>query len=85
MKTSNHPEYTLRLRVPADATDQDGTRRLRAALKRLLRSYGLRCIAVEPAIPLSNAPAPVSVRPFPGAGDGQPNPPKGPWKNGPLP
>ena len=46
----NHPEYTIRLRCQHDPTDPDGIRRLRAALKRLLRGYGLRCIAVEPVV-----------------------------------
>ena len=45
----DHPEFHLRLRCPADPTDPGGYRRLRAALKRLLRSYGLRALEVRAA------------------------------------
>ena len=47
----NHPEYTIRLRCQHDPTDPDGIRRLRAALKRLLRGYGLRCLECRPTVP----------------------------------
>ncbi len=45
------PEYIVKLRCPVDVSDQDGTRRLRAALKRLSRSYGLRAVEVRPVAP----------------------------------
>jgi hypothetical protein len=34
----------------------DATRALRAALKRLLRDFGLRCVEVRPTIPPKPAP-----------------------------
>lgn len=42
------PEFVLRLAAKPDVSDQDGTRRLRGALKRLLRGYGLRCVECRP-------------------------------------
>ena len=44
----DHPEFILKLRAPADPTDRDGIRRLRAALKRLWRSYSLKALEVRP-------------------------------------
>ena len=47
---SKHPEYQITLRVlPRDEGDE--FRRLRAALKCLLRSFNLRCTRIVPAIP----------------------------------
>lgn len=43
----DRPIYVLHLRPEPQADDPDGTRRLRAALKRLLRSYGLRCVRFD--------------------------------------
>jgi hypothetical protein len=54
----NHPEFVLRLRAPVDPTDPDGTRRLRAALKRMLRSYGLRALEVRRADAKAGSPTP---------------------------
>lgn len=48
MSRTDTPEFHLRLRCPADPTDQDGTRRLRSALKRLWRGYSLRCVECRP-------------------------------------
>ena len=45
------PEFALRLRCPADPSDPEGIRRLRAALKRLWRSYGLRALECRPVAP----------------------------------
>ncbi len=54
-----HPaEFLLRLRATADPSDQDGTRRLRAALKRLLRGYGLRAVEVQRVAGVEALPAP---------------------------
>jgi len=39
--------YKLILRPLPDRTDPAGVRRLRRALKRLLRGYGLRCVEVQ--------------------------------------
>lgn len=47
MKTPK-PRYTLTLRPLPDKSDPAGVRRLRAALKALLRSYRLRCERCEP-------------------------------------
>jgi hypothetical protein len=41
------PTYRLVLRPLPDPSDADGIRRLRMALKALLRSYRLRCCAIE--------------------------------------
>lgn len=47
---ASRPEFILRLRAERiDQTDRDGVRRLRAALKTLLRSFGLRALSVLPA------------------------------------
>ena len=46
---TDHPEFLVKLRAPIDATDQAGTRRLRAALKRLWRGYGLRAVEIRRA------------------------------------
>jgi len=40
--------FVLTLRPVPDATDPDGIRRLRRALKCLLRSFGLRCVRLAP-------------------------------------
>lgn len=40
--------YQLTLEAKPQVDDPDGARRIRMALKRLLRSFGLRCIRVEP-------------------------------------
>ncbi len=42
------PRYQLLIEVQHQADDPDGVRRLRMALKRLLRSFGLRCVSVVP-------------------------------------
>lgn len=42
------PRYQLLIEVQHQADDPDGTRRLRLVLKRLLRSFGLRCVTVTP-------------------------------------
>jgi len=39
--------YALTLRAEPRAGDPDGTRRLRALLKRLLRGYGFRCTRID--------------------------------------
>ena len=60
------PEFHLRLRCPHDASDPGGIRRLRAALKRLLRSYGLKALEVRPAevdIQSTVNPAPDATEP----------------------
>lgn len=41
--------YTVTLRPVPRGDDPQGVRRLRAALKCLLRSFGLRCTSVAPA------------------------------------
>jgi hypothetical protein len=43
-----HCEYQLTLRARSQRDDPEGIRRLRLALKRLLRGYGLTCVSVEP-------------------------------------
>lgn len=46
-------EFNLTLQPLPDPSDPSGYRRLRKALKALLRSYGLRCVdATERAEPL---------------------------------
>ncbi len=42
-------EYDLRLRFATSADDPAGLRRLRAFLKAALRSYGIRCVRIQPA------------------------------------
>ena len=49
MKTSNQPSYQLTIRPLPDSSDPGGIRRLRRALKALVRSYGLRCTSIQPA------------------------------------
>jgi hypothetical protein len=44
-------EYVLTLRPEAGNWRTPGEQRLRAALKRLLRTYGLRCTRCAPAEP----------------------------------
>lgn len=39
--------YLITVNAPPNTSDPDGTRRLRLALKRMLRSYGLRCVDIE--------------------------------------
>jgi len=39
--------YKLILQPTPDRSDPDGVRRLRRALKRLLRGYGLRCVEIQ--------------------------------------
>ncbi len=69
---SSRPEFVVKLRAPADPTDPGGIRRLRAALKRLGRGYGLRCVAITPAIDPPPPDAQASVAPpAPGAQGGR--------------
>jgi hypothetical protein len=42
--------YQITLEAKPQPDDPDGVRRLRMGLKRLLRSFGLRCVRVEPAV-----------------------------------
>lgn len=59
------PEFYLTLTPTPDPSDPTGLRRLRRALKALLRLYGLRCVEVsERAEPLEteNEPSRVSDR-----------------------
>ena len=51
------PVYLVRLQPTPDASDPDGTRRLRMSLKRGLRDFGLRCVAVEPEADQTAVPA----------------------------
>lgn len=44
-------EYTLRLQPLPRSDDPQGIRRIRRALKWLLRSCGLRCTAISPNLP----------------------------------
>jgi hypothetical protein len=44
------PTYILKLTPLPRADDPEGVRRLRRALKWLLRSCGLRCTSIEPAL-----------------------------------
>lgn len=43
----NRPEYKLTLRPLPDKSDPAGIRRLRRALKCLLRSFGLQCVDIR--------------------------------------
>ena len=55
--TTRPPKPTFRLTLealPRPGGDTDGMRRLRAALKALLRNWGLKCKAIE--YPTSDAP-----------------------------
>lgn len=45
-KAMAKPRYQLLIEVQHQANDPDGVRRLRMALKRLLRSFGMRCVTV---------------------------------------
>jgi hypothetical protein len=45
MTTTKRPVFVLRLRPEPRVTDP--VRALRSALKRLLRSYGLRCVDIR--------------------------------------
>ena len=42
------PTYLLTIRPLPDPTDMEGVRRLRLALKVLLRRFGLKCVGVKP-------------------------------------
>ncbi|WP_428305835.1 hypothetical protein [Lacipirellula sp.] len=42
------PRFNLLIEANHQADDPDGTRRLRLVLKRLLRSFGLRCVTAVP-------------------------------------
>lgn len=44
-----NPRFQILIEAQPQADDPDGNRRLRMALKRLLRSFGLRCVSVTPA------------------------------------
>lgn len=48
MTDKPRPRYLLTLQPTPDKTDPDGIRRLRRALKSLLRCFGLRCVRIEP-------------------------------------
>jgi hypothetical protein len=48
-KAGSRPEFKLTLRPEPDQSDPTGIRRLRRALKCLLRSFGLRCIDIGEA------------------------------------
>jgi hypothetical protein len=54
--TTDRPEFVLTLRAGADPqarhghAERDEEYRLKLALKVLLRSFGLRCVSVRPAI-----------------------------------
>jgi hypothetical protein len=52
---SDRPRYTIVLEPEKHVADP--VRALRAALKRLLRSYGLRAVSVEEAKPANNGGA----------------------------
>jgi hypothetical protein len=56
--------YQVTLEVKPQPDDPDGVRRVRMALKRLLRTFGLRCTKVEPVTKTVNtALAPMAPRP----------------------
>ncbi len=42
-------EFIVRLRAEPDVPAKDRIRKLRAILKRLLRTHGFQCISCEPA------------------------------------
>lgn len=50
MTRQPRPDYLLTLRPP-DEPEEETIRRLRAALKGLLRRYGLRCVHIRQLIP----------------------------------
>jgi hypothetical protein len=41
--------YNITLVAPSSDSDDEAIRRIRAALKSLTRSFGLRCVRCEPA------------------------------------
>jgi hypothetical protein len=43
----SRPEFKITLRPEPDKSDPAGIRRLRRALKCLLRSFGLRCVDIQ--------------------------------------
>lgn len=47
MTTASRPTFRLTLRALRRPNDTSGMRRLRAALKVLLRTFGLRCTAID--------------------------------------
>lgn len=49
------PRFQLLIEAQPQTDDADGTRRLRMALKRLLRSHGLRCLNMTPVDDAQNA------------------------------
>jgi hypothetical protein len=52
-------EYILRIRLPPKEDSKRANRRLRAALKLLLRTFQIRCVSCEPAgkpVPLTKEP-----------------------------
>ena len=48
MSTKQRFNLTLEATPRIDAYGRDGVQRLRAALKRLLRDHGLRCVSLAP-------------------------------------
>lgn len=48
------PRFSLMLEAAPRADDADGTRRLRMALKALLRRHGLRCLTVVTVVDAKN-------------------------------
>lgn len=56
------PTYRIVLRPLPDRTDPQGWRRLRAALKSMLRSYRLRCVTFERVTPADIAAADAAER-----------------------
>jgi hypothetical protein len=50
-------EFIVKLKSPADPTDQDAIRRLRNTLKGILRRYGWRCVEAVRAAEASSAGA----------------------------
>jgi hypothetical protein len=42
------PTYIITVRPEQQPDDPDGIRRLRELLKRLLRSFGMRCLSIKP-------------------------------------
>lgn len=57
-------QFMLTVEPLPQGDDPDGTRRLRSALKRLLRSYGLRCVAVTTASPTDRVEAMMNQEPL---------------------
>lgn len=52
MNDTKRPTYRLTLRPEPQTDDPRGIRRLRAAMKCLLRSFRLRCVDIEPCADL---------------------------------